>query len=95
MFGKKKNKVGFNAKKRTRQDIEREYADQAVQVGHKARMVSQFQEEIDRHLARMNSCNREVMLLPADEKQPDGQTTPQQAQPQTPPKQEASRADGA
>lgn len=63
MFGKlkKKNRLGFNPKLRTKEEIDRDYTQNAIDLGHKARLVSKFQEEIERHVERLKEINAEGM----------------------------------
>lgn len=82
MFGNKKSKKthGFEVK-RTRQENEREYADHAMQLGHKTRIVTQLNEEIDQHTRRMVNLHEEAKTLPAE--QVPAPQTPTSEAPQT------------
>lgn len=46
--------------------MEQEYANLAVQVGHKTRIVAQLKEELDRDVRHLILLNKEAMNLPAD-----------------------------
>lgn len=65
MFGKKKKSLGFVGK-RTLQQNEREYADQAMQLGHKTRIVDQLKAECAEHTARLINLHEEAKTLPTE-----------------------------
>lgn len=58
-----KAKLGFQGTPRTKQEIDQDYTHNAVQIGHKARVVSQLQEEIDEHIEKLILINSEAMRL--------------------------------
>ena len=76
MFGKKINLKGFKKKPsapRSKEGIDREYADHAIQVGHATRVISQMtkemegiQQDIEKRVARMEELNKEILAIPAD-----------------------------
>lgn len=90
MTQKSKVSKSFQAKKpvhRTREEINREYADQALQIGHKARLISEseaectkLQDQVQEHLAIMIKLNAEAMALPPVVLQsvPEATPTPEQ-----------------
>ncbi len=79
MFVKKKTKPpkGFQPVPRKRSEVEREYADSAIQLGHKTRIFHQKDEELKAlhqemlaHVADLTRLNKEAMALPPDEPPP-------------------------
>ena len=80
MFGKKKT-LGFQPKTRTKQEIDQEYTHHAMQIGHKARVISQLEEEVAVHVDKLKEINAEAMKLPpetnpdATQADPDGPKT--------------------
>jgi hypothetical protein len=64
MFQRKKRKM------RTKDEIDKDYTNHAVQIGHKARVVAQLQEEIDAHITKLVDINKEAMLLPPEPVKP-------------------------
>ena len=78
MFGKKK--LGFTNKSRTLQEINYDYNHHAAQAGHKTRVVSQLQDEIEQHIAALRDLNSEAEKLPKQDKAPQAaEPTPEAA----------------
>jgi len=63
MFGKKKMRLGIQTKPRTKQEIDRDYTQNSVEIGHKMRVVTQLQEEIEQHVQKLIQINAEAMQL--------------------------------
>jgi len=60
--------------KRTRKDVDQEYSQQALLLGHKSRVLAQIkadfervQGEINQHVAKLLELNKEGMSLPPEE----------------------------
>lgn len=69
----KKTKLGMDVKPRTREQIDQEYAQLATYAGHKGRLISQLDAEINNYYTRMVELTVEM------------QKTPPTAPPTTPP----------
>lgn len=69
MFGKKKA-YGQKTKVRTLDEINRDYQDHALQLGHKTRVLFQLQQEIEEHTQRLCEINEESKHLPPEAKAP-------------------------
>ena len=80
MFGKKKNRLGFQPKVRTKDEIDREYTHHAIQAGHKGCIIIQLQKELDEHMERLIELNAEGMKLPPT---PPAAVAPTPEQPKT------------
>lgn len=64
MFGK--NKMGFKNKPRSLEEINKDYNYHAAQAGHKSRVVSEIQGEIEHHIQTMLNLNEESKKVPKD-----------------------------
>lgn len=81
MFGKK-NRLGFNSKVRSLEEINRDYNHHAAQAGHKGRIILQLQEEIDQHLENLVAINAEASQLPKEAPTPAPSETTQPEPPE-------------
>lgn len=85
MFGKKKKHPGLHVTPkapRARGEIDRDYSTQALNYGHKMRLITQFDQQIktlekecEDHLEAMIRLNAEGLALP-----PEPQTAPTPAE---------------
>lgn len=66
MFKKKLKSYGLKAKQRTKAEIDQDYTNNAVQAGHKTRVIAQLQLEIDQHVQNLICINEEAMKLPPE-----------------------------
>jgi len=73
-LGKKKKTYGMEPKQRTRKEVDAEYTNHAILLGHKTRQLAQInqdagrcQKEIDDHLSKLLQLNEEGMKLPPEE----------------------------
>jgi len=67
MLFKKTKLKGFNVKElppRSREKIDKDYSDNAFQMGHKSRIVDQLNEEIGHHRRRLTEIAIEGAKLP-------------------------------
>lgn len=80
---KKKKKLGFQDKQRTREEINQEYNHHAVMYGHVTRLMSDNQKLLDHHLAAMDRLNKEGSSLPPEAPQPEilSETKPKEPTP--------------
>jgi uncharacterized protein (DUF3084 family) len=76
MLAKKKTKLGFQPKHRTKQEIDQDYTHHAVQIGHKARVIAQLEEEVADHVEKLKHINAEAMALPPEAVAPAPEATP-------------------
>jgi uncharacterized coiled-coil protein SlyX len=60
--------------KRTRKEVDQDYSNQALLLGHKSRVLAQVKAEVERlekeikgHLDRLLELNQEGVALPAEE----------------------------
>lgn len=91
MIGKVAN--GFHPKKRSKQEIDVDYQQNAVQAGHKMRVMAQLQRELDNHLERLEQINTEAMKLPVEEQaEPEPAEVTEAEAPVEPPAETASGA---
>lgn len=68
-----KKLLGFKPKTRTRAEVDQEYSQHALQLGHKRRVLEQIledakrmEDQIQAHLDRLMSLNSEGMRIPAE-----------------------------
>lgn len=54
------------SKQRTRMDVDKDYSYNAIQYGHKARIVEALQCEMKEHLVKLKELNAEGMRLPPE-----------------------------
>lgn len=58
-------KKSFSQKKqRTSDEINQDYSNHAIQLGHKTRIIRQYQKEVEEHARRMTEINQEALDLP-------------------------------
>lgn len=62
----KKKTYGVQPKTRTLDEINQEYNQNAIQVGHKGRIIQTLEKEIALHLHRMQVVTEEAQKLPKD-----------------------------
>lgn len=67
MFGKKKVRLGIQPKARTKQEIDRDYTHTSVEIGHRMRVITQLQEEIDQAVQKLIQINAEAMQVEKEE----------------------------
>lgn len=52
---------------RTRKDVDQEYSNEALQLGHKMRLMNDLEQEIPAHTEKLSALAKEAQALPADE----------------------------
>lgn len=62
MFGRKKT-LGFGSKPRTAEVVNQEYNNHALNMGHKLRVLSDLEDEIDQHKEAMHQLASEGRAL--------------------------------
>lgn len=74
MSAKEKIEKDFAQKKRTRKEVDADYQNEAVWLGHKIRLIATFNEsisklekEVEGHTTRLLELNAEGVSLPPEE----------------------------
>lgn len=73
---RKKNLLGFGAKRRAPDEVNAAYNVEGLQAGHKMRIIQQLEVEVQEHLDRMKNLNKEIMGLQKEAKVSVDASTP-------------------
>ncbi len=60
MLARAKKRFGFKEKPKTREEIQKQYAETAMEVGHKCRLLKQKQTVVDQLNAELSALNAEI-----------------------------------
>lgn len=52
---------------RTKKDVDLDYSNEAVQLGHKLRLINDLEKEIPIHTEKLSALAKEAQALPAEE----------------------------
>jgi len=77
--------LGFQPKVRTLDEVNKDYNDNAIMAGHKARVIAELQDEVDTHVRNMRKINHEAKKIQTpDVTPPAGDASPELVQPTEP-----------